>query len=113
MSVLKEILKILEDLGYEAIDNLPLKLLSNFVVTEGRGQRPLVIGIDIRSREFSVEQFLIEFDVLITGSESEVRTIFLDCADEVLQRRFSETRRRHPLSGAKSLMTGILSLIHI
>jgi UPF0042 nucleotide-binding protein len=100
-------LKILEDLGYEAIDNLPLKLLSNFVVTEGRGQRPLVIGIDIRSREFSVEQFLNEFDVLIKSSKAEVRTIFLDCADEVLQRRFSETRRRHPLAGAKSLMTGI------
>ena len=100
-------LKILEDLGFEAIDNLPLKLLSSFVVTEGRGKRPLVIGIDIRSREFSVEQFLNEFDVLIKSSKAEVRTIFLDCADEVLQRRFSETRRRHPLAGARPLMAGI------
>jgi UPF0042 nucleotide-binding protein len=100
-------LKIFEDLGYEAIDNLPLKLLPQFVVTEGRGQQPLAIGIDIRSREFSVEQFLIEFDVLIKRSLADVRTIYLDCTDEVLQRRFSETRRRHPLARARSLMTGI------
>ena len=100
-------LKIFEDLGYEAVDNLPLKLLSRFVITDGRAQQPLAIGIDIRSREFSVEQFIIEFDVLIKRSLADVRTIFLDCTDEVLQRRFSETRRRHPLAGARSLMTGI------
>ena len=100
-------LKILEDLGFEAVDNLPLKLLSSFVVTEGREQRPLAIGVDIRSREFSVEKFLIEVDVLMKGSATDVRTIFLDCTDEVLQRRFSETRRRHPLAGARPLMAGI------
>ncbi len=100
-------LKILEDLGYEAVDNLPLKLLSNFIVTEGRGPRLLAIGIDIRSRAFSVEQFLIELEILITAPETDVMTIFLDCADKVLLRRFSETRRRHPLAGARSLMAGI------
>ena len=100
-------LKILEDLGFEAIDNLPLKLLSSFVDKEGREQRPLAIGVDIRSREFSVEKFLIEVNALISSPESDVKTIFLDCIDEVLQRRFSETRRRHPLAGARPLMAGI------
>ena len=100
-------LKILEDLGYEAVDNLPLKLLSSLVVTGDGAQRSLAIGIDIRSREFGIEQFLIEFDVLILRSEIDVRMIFLDCTDEMLQRRFSETRRRHPLAGARALMSGI------
>jgi UPF0042 nucleotide-binding protein len=100
-------LKNLEDLGFEAIDNLPLKLLSSFVDKEGRDQRLLAIGVDIRSREFSVEKFLIEVNALISWPESDVKTIFLDCTDEVLQRRFSETRRRHPFAGARPLMAGI------
>ncbi len=71
-------LKNLEDLGFEAIDNLPLKLLSSFVDKEGRDQRLLAIGVDIRSREFSVEKFLIEVNALISWPESDVKTIFLE-----------------------------------
>ena len=100
-------LKILEDLGYEAVDNLPLKLLPNLVVPGDGTQRPLSIGIDIRTWEFGIKQFLAEIDALIARADLDVRMIFLDCVDEVLQRRFTETRRRHPLEGARTVMSGI------
>ena len=49
-------LKALEDLGYEAVDNLPLSLLSNLVGLQGRTVGPMVIGVDIRTRDFGVDQ---------------------------------------------------------
>jgi len=100
-------LKILEDLGYEAVDNLPLTLLSNLVAPEVGALRPLAIGIDIRTRGFFIDDFLGEIDALIKRIDLEVRLIFLDCDDDVLQRRFTETRRRHPLAADRPVMAGI------
>ena len=71
-------LKILEDLGYEAVDNLPLTLLSNLVAPEVGALRPLAIGIDIRTRGFFIDDFLGEIDALIKRIDLEVRLIFLD-----------------------------------
>ncbi len=100
-------LKILEDLGYEAVDNLPLTLLPSLVVPALGTRRPLAIGIDVRTRDFGVEQFLHEIDTLIARADLEARMVFLDCDDEVLQRRFTETRRRHPLAADRPVMDGI------
>ena len=100
-------LKILEDLGYEAVDNLPLTLLSSLVVPALGSRRPLAIGIDVRTRDFGVEQFLQEIDTLIARDVLDVRMVFLDCDDEVLQRRFTETRRRHPLAADRPVIDGI------
>ena len=100
-------LKILEDLGYEAVDNLPLKLLPNLVVPGDGTQRPLSIGIDVRTWDFGIKKFLHEIDALMARAELDVRMIFLDCVDEVLQRRFTETRRRHPLAAERTIMDGI------
>jgi UPF0042 nucleotide-binding protein len=100
-------LKALEDIGYEAVDNLPLPLLSALVGQTGELERPLAIGVDIRTRDFGVAPIIQQLDELIAAHRVEVRLIFLDCDDEVLQRRFTETRRRHPLAADRPLMDGI------
>jgi UPF0042 nucleotide-binding protein len=100
-------LKALEDIGYEAVDNLPLPLLSALVGQAGESRGPLAIGVDIRTRDFSVAPFIQELDELIAAKRADVRLIFLDCDDEVLQQRFTETRRRHPLAADRPLMDGI------
>ncbi len=100
-------LKSLEDIGYEAVDNLPLSLLASLVKPSIGTLRPLAIGIDIRTRDFGVEPFLHEIDDLIESPDIEARLVFLDCEDEVLRRRYSETRHRHPLALDRPLTDGI------
>jgi len=101
-------LKSLEDIGYEAVDNLPLSLLASVArpaqgdLTAGGG-RPLAIGVDIRTRDFGVDPVLDELDRLVRDAGYDVRTVFLDCDDEVLMRRYAETRRRHPLDSEKAV----------
>lgn len=98
-------LKVLEDLGYEAVDNLPVMLLASLM--QGGGGRPLAVGIDIRTRDFGVEPVLAEIDRIMAETGRDVRLLFLDCDDEVLRRRFTETRRRHPLAADRPLIDGI------
>jgi UPF0042 nucleotide-binding protein len=101
-------LKALEDIGYEAVDNLPLSLLASLVRSPGASTgRPLAIGVDIRTRDFGVEPFLHELDELIAHSDLDVRLLFLDCEDEILRRRYTETRRRHPLALDRPVSDGI------
>ena len=98
-------LKALEDMNYEAVDNLPLSLLNSLVAPDF--QRPMAIGVDIRTRDFGVEPFLGAIDRLRAGDGFEVRVLFLDCDDVVLSRRYEETRRRHPLAGDRPILDGI------
>lgn len=98
-------LKVLEDLGYEAVDNLPVTLLASLM--QGGGERPLAVGIDIRTRDFGVEPVLAEIDRIMAETGRDLRLLFLDCDDEVLRRRFTETRRRHPLAADRPLIDGI------
>ena len=100
-------LKALEDLGYEAVDNLPLSLLSGLLTPGTGGGRPLAIGVDARTRDFGLTPFLEELDGLIGTETLQVRMLFLDCDSEVLQRRFSETRRRHPVTPDRRVTDGI------
>ncbi|OUS17858.1 RNase adaptor protein RapZ [Rhodospirillales bacterium 47_12_T64] len=101
-------MKVLEDHGFEAIDNLPLDLLD--VVIGGKPRRrPLAIGIDIRSRNFSAPPLLEHLKVLQKRVELDVSLVFLDCSVDVLERRFKETRRRHPLAEGRPLKDGILA----
>lgn len=99
-------LKTLEDLGYEAIDNLPLNHL-RAVLTEGERGRPLAVGIDIRNRRFAAETVIEHFDDLAVRPRLDVTLVFLDSEDEVLTRRFTETRRRHPLARDRRVADGI------
>ena len=100
-------LKALEDFGYEAVDNIPISLIPNLVSGARGPQHPLAIGVDIRTRDFGVAQFLGELDDLISHPELDVRVLFLDCQDGKLQQRYSETRRRHPLAADRPVMDGI------
>ncbi len=100
-------LKALEDLGYEAVDNLPLSLLSVLVGQVSGLHRPLAVGVDIRTRDFGIGALLGELEALIANPKIDAKLLFLDCDDAVLQRRFTETRRRHPLAGDRPLMDGI------
>ncbi|NQU71987.1 MAG: RNase adapter RapZ [Rhodospirillales bacterium] len=100
-------LKDLEDMGYEAVDNLPLSLVSALVAPAVRSGLPIAIGIDIRTRDFGIAQFLHEIDELIANGNYDARLLFLDCDDDVLQRRFTETRRRHPLALDRPVADGI------
>jgi len=100
-------LKALEDLGYEAVDNLPISLITSLVSGVREPARPLAVGVDIRTRDFGVAPFLKEIDALMSHPELDVRLLFLDCQNGKLQQRYSETRRRHPLAADRPVMDGI------
>lgn len=102
-------LRALEDLGYEAVDNLPLDLLPHLVsgIASGDSAGPIAIGIDSRSRGFSSAELLRSIESLRTDSRFELALVFLDCSDDVLIRRFTETRRRHPLAPDRNVADGI------
>ncbi len=97
---------ILEDMGFEAIDNLPLSLVPRLL----QGQplaRPMALGIDVRNRDFNAEALIKLIDSLSLNPLYSVELLYLDCSAEVLLRRFSETRRRHPLAPNESPLEGI------
>jgi UPF0042 nucleotide-binding protein len=100
-------LKTLEDSGFEAIDNIPLSFLPALASSD-IGTRHLAVGTDIRSRDFSVEHFLKIAAMLRQNRALDFSVLFLDCDDEVLRRRFTETRRRHPLALDRTVLDGIL-----
>ncbi|HVI51190.1 MAG TPA: RNase adapter RapZ [Candidatus Sulfotelmatobacter sp.] len=99
-------LKALEDLGYEAVDNLPLSMLSA-LMRAGGVSRPLAVGIDIRTRDFGVASMLAGMDEMRRDGTVDMHLVFMDCDDETLSRRFTETRRRHPLAVDRPLADGI------
>ncbi len=99
-------IRVLEDLGFEAIDNLPMGLLLHLL--EGpEDDRPMALGIDARNREFSTIGFIELAAKLRRMEQVDMSTLYLDCSDEVLLRRFSETRRRHPVAADASPETGV------
>lgn len=100
----------LEDLGYEAIDNLPLSLVPR-LLSAPIGQ-PLALGIDVRNREFSAAGLIELIDRLTRQPDIALEILYLDCAADVLLSRYSETRRRHPLS-AESPLLGITEELDI
>lgn len=103
-------LSILEDLGYESIDNLPLDLLQPLI--EG-GRRPLALGIDIRTRGFAAAPLLEQLERDLEGTGLRLTLLFLDCDDAVLGRRYTETRRRHPLAHGRPVTDGIAAERHL
>lgn len=99
-------INVLEDMGYEAIDNIPLRMIPR-LFDGGPIDRPLAVGIDVRNRDYSA-QGLIELHGDLAGRvEGAVSLLFLDSRPDVLLRRYSETRRRHPLAQEESPEIGI------
>jgi len=99
-------LKTLEDSGFEAIDNLPLAFLP-LVINSGISSKNLAIGSDIRSRDFSIENFIDVISEFKNNPDIDFKILFLDSDDETLRRRFTETRRRHPLALDRTVLDGI------
>lgn len=100
-------LKSFEDLGYEAVDNLPLTMLETVVLGGVPDQPPLALGIDIRTRDFGVDSLVAGLDQLLASGRVAATLLFLDCEDDVLVRRFTETRRRHPLALDRPVADGL------
>ena len=96
----------LEDIGYEAIDNLPLSLLPRLMQGPAH-EKPLALGLDTRNREFSTDALMDAIEELSARHAYNFDVLFIDCSDNVLLRRFSETRRRHPMAGADDPLRGI------
>jgi RNase adaptor protein for sRNA GlmZ degradation len=102
------VLRALEDAGHEVVDNLPLSLLDALIA--GAEGRPLALGIDSRTRAFDAAALGQRVAALKdSGRDSgrDARLICLECSDDVLIRRFSETRRRHPLALDRPAIDGI------
>ncbi|MCO6384997.1 RNase adapter RapZ [Oceanicola sp. 502str15] len=98
--------RVLEDLGYEAIDNLPLSLVPRLLEGQPRGGA-LALGIDSRNRDFATPHLIDLLSQLDARPDIAREVLYLDCSPEVLLRRYSETRRRHPLAPAESPEAGI------
>jgi RNase adapter protein RapZ len=99
-------LKALEDLGYEAVDNLPLSLLPDLLRAPAE-RPPLALGVDVRTRDFGVGALLAALDRVVAEHKLALTVIFLDCEDDNLVRRYTETRRRHPLAVDRPVTDGI------
>jgi len=96
----------LEDMGYEVIDNLPLSLVPRLIEGESLG-RPIALGLDARNRDFNATALIELIDRLHVDPRVSLSVIYLDCAEDELIRRFSQTRRRHPMAPDGTPMIGI------
>jgi UPF0042 nucleotide-binding protein len=99
-------LKMLEDIGYFCVDNLPIPLVKKFarLIMQGN-QAKVALGLDIRSGQALKELDAVLVDMKRVGIQYEI--LFLDCSPEVLVKRYKETRRLHPLSGVDRVEKGI------
>ncbi len=104
---LSSALKTLEDLGHEAVDNLRLSMIPSLIRESAAAGKPLAVSLDSRNAEFSAEAFLAQVAEYQADPSLDFRLLFLDCDDEALQRRFNETRRRHPLAVDRPVTDGI------
>jgi len=103
-------LRVLEDLGWETIDNFPIRLLERLIDTPaaaGELRTPLAIGFDSRTRGFDPRRVIALVKKLSQRPDLQLTTLFLDCSGVELERRYNETRRRHPLAGDMPVATGI------
>lgn len=100
--------KILEDIGFFCIDNIPTQLIPKlaefYIYSESTGKN-IALVIDIRERDFPKNLFDSLSKIEISGFEYEI--IFLEASDEILVRRYSETRRKHPLNKFPDMIDNI------
>lgn len=99
-------INVIEDMGFEAIDNLPLSLLPVLLDAAPSG-RGLALGLDARNRDFSTAALIETIDRLARWPGLAAEVLYLDCSDDELIQRFSATRRRHPLAPAEGAGVGI------
>ena len=100
-------LAVLEDLGWETIDNFPVRMLKSLVTAPDDARGPLAIGFDSRTRGFVTAAIIALVKDLSQRPDIALTFLFLDCAGGELERRFNETRRRHPMAAGRPVMEGI------
>ncbi|TLU71873.1 RNase adapter RapZ [Lichenicoccus roseus] len=98
------ILRILEDLGHEAVDNPPLATIEGII---RRGTGPLAIGVDVRTTGFDTADLLATLALLRTEPSLRPELVFAVAEEAVLLRRYSATRRRHPMARGGAVSDGI------
>jgi len=98
---------ILEDMGFSAFDNFPLALLPALLEQEKITQRPLAISFDTRAQNFDPTHLMSMINTLKSSGYWRVKTLFLSADDTVLLKRFSETRRVHPMARDRAVADGI------
>ncbi|HTR86303.1 MAG TPA: RNase adapter RapZ [Reyranella sp.] len=105
-------LRALEDFGYVAVDNLPLTLLGELMHSTGGspGEQaaPLAFGIDTRTYGFNAQDLVHRLHELRQRADLSVKLLFLDCDNEILQRRYTESRRPHPLEPERPVIDSII-----
>jgi RNase adapter protein RapZ len=99
-------IRALEDLGFEAIDNLPISLLPR-LFSGPPLTRPVVVGIDPRNRDFDIDGLSATLEKVAREAHLQPVLVYIDCDASTLIRRYSETRRRHPLSPSETPRVGI------
>ncbi|MCX7373244.1 MAG: RNase adapter RapZ [Alphaproteobacteria bacterium] len=97
-------LNMLEDMGFETVDNPPLNLLESAL---GDGALPIAVGVDTRSRGFAPEALLVILERLRLRPDLDPTLLFATADEGVLLRRYTETRRRHPLAPGGALGTSV------
>ncbi len=104
------VLHALEDLGYEAVDNLPFALLEN-MLNRSHPDQPLrvAVGVDVRSRGFNAADLVGTVDRLRRNSGMRIDLVYCTADEGVLLRRYTETRRRHPLAPQGRVIDGIIA----
>ncbi len=100
------VIHILEDQGFDTLDNVPVHLIPR-VASKDLVDKPLAIGLDIRSKSFSLQNLMKEINNWKTLSKSRVVILFLECGLEILIKRFSLSRRPHPVPGENNLELSI------
>ncbi|MEL7131645.1 MAG: RNase adapter RapZ [Pseudomonadota bacterium] len=105
-------IRVLEDLGYEAIDNMPVRLIPA-LLADPTPQTQVALGIDPRNRDFSATAITDVLGQISTVPDVVPELLYLDCQTSVLLNRFSETRRRHPMAEADRVEAGILREKHL
>lgn len=95
-----------EDLGFETIDNMPLALIPALLHGQ-KLDRHLVLGIDARTRGFDMAAVIELREVIDADDAYNLTLLYVDCSTSILLRRYSETRRRHPLAPEETPRVGI------
>lgn len=99
-------IKSFEDLGFETIDNLPLDFVPR-LLSAAPSDKPMALSIDVRTRGFSVKGVLDVLEAIADSEFYESTLLYVDCTTDKLLNRYSETRRRHPMSPDGSPIEGI------
>jgi UPF0042 nucleotide-binding protein len=110
---LSSALKVLEDQGYRVFDNLPLAMLSALLDQPSVQGHPVALSVDARASDFSAEEVTRVIREFSRHPVRDMQLVFLTADENVIVRRFTETRRRHPLASDRSIEDGIRKEQHV